>query len=217
MEAEWITLMVSCALAVTYGAFYCWSDNISTVRTVVKTGGVLALAVTAFLAGGPMVLVFALAISAAGDAFLAGQNEKWLLPGMAAFFAAHVAYIALFLELGATVPAGTGALLGVQAGMIGPLIAFLYWVSKSAGNLAWPGRAYGVAILAMGLLAVSLWSDYPLVTVGAQAFILSDMLLSVELFKPRKDARKSVPQSLVIWGAYFGGQLMIALGILQMV
>lgn len=217
MTPDKIALIIGCGLALAYGAFYCWSDVTSPIRTLVKAGGVVCLSLAVLSAGGPLLLAGALAVSAIGDAFLAGDDEKWLLPGMGAFFAAHVAYIVLFMQFGGAVPADAALLVGIQFGIVLPLLCFLYWVSKSAGELQWPVRAYGVVILIMGILATSLWPEYPLVAIGAGAFILSDMLLSIELFKKPDGAPKSLPQSLAIWATYFGGQLMIALGILQMV
>ncbi|TIS81761.1 MAG: lysoplasmalogenase, partial [Mesorhizobium sp.] len=69
-------------------------------RSAAKTLAVALLAALAVMQGSPPLLVAALALSAAGDAFLSQDGEKAFLAGLASFLAAHVAYVALFLNAG---------------------------------------------------------------------------------------------------------------------
>src|ERR1700759_1338414 len=73
---------------------------VSTWRTLAKTAAVAALAVLSYVSGAPVAMTIALVLSALGDAFLAGEAERWLPAGLAAFLAAHVAYIWLFVHDG---------------------------------------------------------------------------------------------------------------------
>ena len=69
-------------------------------RTIAKTLAVSLLGVVAMLAGGPVLLVIALLLSAAGDAFLAHTGERAFLAGLASFLAAHIGYVLLFAGTG---------------------------------------------------------------------------------------------------------------------
>src|SRR5690606_24910031 len=67
-------------------------------RTAVKAGSVALLAALAFEAGGPLLLVAALALSALGDAALAQEKDRFFLAGLVSFLLAHIAYVVLFLR-----------------------------------------------------------------------------------------------------------------------
>lgn len=81
--------------ALAYGFLYSFRGE-GAARAVLKVSGVAILALIAFASGAMWFLWAALAASAVGDAFLAGKQERWLLPGMAAFFLAHVFYVIVF-------------------------------------------------------------------------------------------------------------------------
>ena len=61
------------------------ADPPGRTRTMLKTLSVLGLALVALMGGGYLLLVLALALCAAGDAFLAQTGEKSLQAGMLAF------------------------------------------------------------------------------------------------------------------------------------
>ena len=67
------------------------------VGTVHDAGPVLLSVLPVFVG---FLLVAALVLSAAGDAFWSREGERALLGGLAAFFAAHIAYVVLFLRMG---------------------------------------------------------------------------------------------------------------------
>lgn len=202
-------LGLSIGLAAIYGAVFCYRGQ-SVPKALIKTVATLALAGWAWMAGGPVALVAALALSAAGDAFLAGDGDRWLLPGMAAFFAAHVAYVLLFWDM------MSGALatwqIGAQIALVMAAAGYLFWLLPYLGKMRFPVIAYTAVILMMGVGAIALAPTNMLVLAGALMFILSDAILARQLF--REPGRQNVPASVTLWILYFGGQVLIALGIL---
>ena len=89
MAGETAALAGAIALGVLYWMGWCWREDGGLPGLIVKTGSTALLVLFAFLAGGPWLLVAGLALSSAGDAFLAMDKpgeDKWLKPGMAAFF-----------------------------------------------------------------------------------------------------------------------------------
>lgn len=204
-------LIASLVLGAAYWAVWCYREK-GLAGLLVKTGSVVLLAAWAFLAGGPALLVAALAFSALGDAFLAGRAERWLLPGMAAFFLAHAAYVPLFWELGEggwIWPVKLG-----QAALVIGGVLFLRWLLPFVEpKMRVPVILYTGVILMMGAAGIALPGAYWLATLGALMFIASDVILSLLLFRQPKDQPANIPASLGVWGLYFGGQVLIALGI----
>ena len=180
-------------------------------RAVLKVSGVAILAAIAFATGGPWLLWAALLASAIGDAFLAGKPERWLLPGMAAFFLAHVFYVILFWQMG---QGGAGWPVKVaQAALVLGGAAYIFWLSPSLGKMRLPVIAYGAVILMMGAAALDLPIANWLVALGALMFIASDALLANELFRrPPGEAARKLP-SIALWFLYFFGQAAITLGV----
>lgn len=183
-------------------------------RTVTKTIAVLLLAFLAFDQNGPWLLVAALLLSAAGDAFLAQDGEKPFLAGLASFLAAHVAYVALFAA------AGDGALIiaepwraALAAAMLAAsgLLLFPLWPALDAG-LRLPVAVYTAAILGMGLSALTL--PVPVVILGASMFMVSDGILATEKFLlvPQSPHRRWTGKA--VWLLYYAAQILITLGVL---
>ncbi|MCU0883077.1 MAG: lysoplasmalogenase, partial [Hyphomonadaceae bacterium] len=71
-----------------------------------------------------------------------------------------------------------------------------------------------VIILAMGISALALppGMGTGVILAGAALFILSDMVLGVELFRLSATSRWRPFTSRVIWFTYYSGQVLIALG-----
>lgn len=198
-------------LGVLFWAGFCWRAGGGWVKVFVKTASTALLAVFAYMAGGPWLVVAGLALSSAGDAFLALDGEKWLKPGMAAFFLAHVAYVVLFWGL----PQADRNLLnlGAQIALVFGGVVFVRWLAPWLGAMRYPVFAYTAIILMMGAAALRLQPEYVLVTLGAVMFVASDMILSLQLFtRPAGEAPRLVP-SLAVWGLYFFGQALIAWGV----
>lgn len=210
-------LGLSTILSLVYEAWVC-NAPISWLRTAVKTGAILCLAALALNVGAPVLLVAALGGSALGDFFLSRDGDKAFLAGMAAFFAGHVAYIALFVTLGDGVGVIAArwqvpvALLVFAAGVY----AYL-WPDLEMFRL--PVAGYSVAIAAMGITAISLplsgWFLW--IVAGAGFFILSDTILAAEKFRPPKVAwfEKLAPH--LVWLFYWGAQVMITLGVIGVI
>lgn len=180
----------------------------SLTRTIAKTVAVGALAGLALHAGGPLLLVLALILSALGDAFLAHEGDVAFLGGLASFLAAHIAYAVLFLSTGpgfadASVP-GLLAVIVFGAGM-GTLMV------RKAGPLALPVAAYVLAIAVMGLGGVTLGG---LVLLGAALFMASDAILGSEKFLMPENSPARRLTSPAVWVLYYAGQVLITLGLL---
>jgi uncharacterized membrane protein YhhN len=179
---------------------------------LLKVSGVVILAAVAFASGGPWLLGLALAASAIGDAFLAGKPERWLVPGMAAFFLAHIFYVVLFWSLRA---ADVNVITTVlQTILVLGGAAYIFFLSPSLGALRGPVIAYGCVILIMGAAALALPAAYWLTTAGAMMFIASDALLANELFRRPAGAEPRKLPSVALWLLYFFGQAAILIGLL---
>lgn len=202
-------LIAGASFAAVYGAVMVRRAP-SLPRTIAKTAATVCLAIAAFQLGGPVLLIAALGLSALGDAFLAmGEGDAFLLPGMGAFFAAHVAYVVLFWQSGL---AYSQPLMMLAAILVFAALAFLIWLRPKLGNMQIPVLAYGAVIAAMGALAIHLPAEYRLATWGAMAFIASDAILSLELFVMKPDAKVKAVTSPLLWALYWGGQALILLG-----
>lgn len=195
-----------CALL--YGVFFSNSAP-SLPRVVVKTAATALLTLWAYYSGAPLLIVMALAFSTLGDGFLGASEEKYLLPGMAAFFIAHAAYVPIFWEHAAE--ARTAFILGAQIIITlgGALFvrAMLPWIDKA---MRLPVLAYAIIILIMANGALRLEPALWLATVGALAFVTSDLILTVELFRLKPDAPVKRLTARAIWFLYYGGQAAIA-------
>ncbi len=199
--------------ALAYGFVFSFRGD-GPARTFLKVSGVLILAGIAFAAGGPWLLWGALFASAVGDAFLAGKPERWLLPGMAAFFLAHVFYVVLFWQLG---EAGEGWSLPVKIAQTALVVAgafYIRWLVPWIGKpMRLPVILYGAVILMMGAAAIALPGAFWPVTIGALMFIASDSILAHQLFCRPAEAPPNKLASYAVWFLYFFGQAAIMLGI----
>ena len=200
--------------ALAYGTFFL-SRRASPLRTVLKTLPVGALAVAVLANGAPWPLVAALALSALGDAFLAGDGERWLPPGLGAFLLAHLAYVWLFVDniLDANLfwPAEGAPSLAARGlaclAVVGAAALMLRWLWSSLGGLRPAVLAYVAAIVAMVVSSFWLVTGYVAVMVGAVLFFASDAILSAQIFRKRL---KSTAGRVAVWGLYFVAQVLIA-------
>lgn len=185
------------------------------MRSVVKTLAVALLAVLAFVQQGPLLLIGALALSAAGDAFLSRDGERAFLAGLASFLAAHVLYIALFASWGAGPAvlfsemwrAGIALLMGLAA-----LTMIALLLPRVAAGLRLPIIAYVAVILVMGLAALTT-NSLPVIS-GAILFKVSDGILATERFLLSAVSPARVPMRYAVWVTYYAAQLLITLGFL---
>ncbi|MCU0733034.1 MAG: lysoplasmalogenase [Hyphomonas sp.] len=176
--------------------------------------GILILAGIAYAAGGPWMLWAALIASAVGDLFLAGKPERWLLPGMGAFFLAHVFYVVLFWQLGEGTGSGWPVKIAQAALVFGGAFYIRWLVPWIDAKMRVPVIVYGAVILMMGAAAIALPSVYGLVVAGALMFIASDSILAHQLFYRPVDAPPSKAASYAVWFLYFFGQAAITFGLI---
>ena len=206
------TLLFSLAAAVVYGLILNTRETL--LRSAAKTLAVALLAALAFVQGGPLLLIAALALSALGDAFLSRDGEKAFLGGLASFLAAHLAYIALFWLAGAGLEPLSqpwrGALAVVMAAFAATML-FMLW-RRVGPDLRLPVAAYAAAILGMGISALTL--DNVWVIMGAVLFMASDGLLAAEKFLVAAISPHREWMRYAVWALYYAAQLMITLGFL---
>ena len=184
-------------------------------RTLVKTGSTALLALLAFIEGSPALLVAALVLSAAGDAFLAQDGEKAFLAGLASFLAAHIAYVALFLSAGdrLEILAGEPWRAALAAVAIAGAVVLMRRLLPAAGpGMRVPVAAYAAAILAMLLAAATVPS--PVIVAGAALFVVSDSLLASGRFLLAPESAGQRPVGAAVWIFYYLAQAAITLGFL---
>jgi uncharacterized membrane protein YhhN len=174
-------------------------------KSAIKTGSVAALALAGAGMAPPPLIVIGLASGAIGDFCLSRDGKGAFLAGMAAFALGHLAYAAAFAQAGAGAPVIAMIVIAVL------LLSTEFWLAPNAGDLRWPVRLYAVVIGAMGVAAASLPPGLHWIVAGAALFILSDILLSLQLFVIRDEGAK-LWLGRVLWPAYWTGQALILLG-----
>ena len=182
---------------------------------ILKTIPVAAMALVAKDAAAPVALIAGLALSALGDFLLAYKGDRAFLAGLAAFLAAHIAYIWLFLG-----GAGDGAfVLPAEAWRLAGAIAIAIHAANMArllipavGNaMRLPVLAYLLAITLMGVSGAV--HATPHVFAGVVLFIISDTFLATGRFLVADDSRHKKWLGLAVWITYIAGQMLILTGI----
>lgn len=174
-----------------------------------KGAGVSLLAVYAALNAKSLngwLLALVMAFGALGDMLL---ETHGLVVGALAFLAGHLTAIGLYLRNRR--PALPGADRAVAAAIVVGV--------TTAAYLLPPDRAGAglVAFYALGLaaMAAAAWlSRFPraLVAAGALMFCVSDLLIFLRTGRPALDI---FPMGLAVWGLYFAGQALIAVGVVR--
>ena len=178
----------------------------------IKTVPVVLFAVIALRLQAPWLLVAGFGFSAFGDFCLAFDGEKPFLGGLSAFFAAHIAFIALFVTRGGDMiwldePSRLvlGAVLIVHSLLMARRLA-----GAVPAALKYPVFAYIGVITLMGLAAAAYGSS--IVLAGALFFALSDTLLAIRNFiLADNDPRRSLTDGGV-WVTYIVAQALILFG-----
>ncbi|MGR3714907.1 MAG: lysoplasmalogenase family protein [Shimia sp.] len=200
-------LAIGLLAALIYAVFFCHRPP-SRAKTIVKAIPMPAFAAAAAISFGHPAVVIALLLSAVGDIALARDGERPFLVGLIAFACAHVAFIVHFWMLGS-------APLTAPWFAIAAILVFAFsterWLIPFAGDMRWPVRVYVVLIALMGVTALGL-PALPLATLGAFAFLASDTLLSLQLFRMSDTSRWQRPVSIALWVLYAGGQFLILAG-----
>ena len=152
------------------------------------------------------LLAWAFGAAALGDMALEIETDR--LIGGLLFFAYHVMAMGVYLRnrrprLARSQKAAVVAML-----LLTPVIAWLLPADRAeAANI-------GIYPLALGAMAASAWASvFPRYRVGAGAvlFLLSDLLLFVEM----GPLQGSLVSAVLVWPIYYLGQLLIAVGVAQ--
>ncbi len=196
--------------AITAGVSYIGSwflDLPPTASVVWKGAGVVLLAIfAATRARGTdgWLLVFVMAFGALGDVLL---ETHGLVVGALAFLIGHLAAIALYLRNRDPQLSIRHLGLGLTIIPVVTVTAFLLPPDRAGAGL--------IALYALGLAAMAsaAWiSRFPRLLVGAGAlmFVGSDLLIFLRTGRPALDV---FPLALAVWGLYFAGQTLIAVGV----
>ena len=214
-----VLAVAALAAALVYWLRYCTRDDPGATGAAVKAASTTLMAAILWLAvaqgQGLWPIALGLTLGALGDWFLARRGQAAFLAGMAAFAAGHLAYaggmLARSAELG---PDGWTGAEGIAAGLLAVLLASTpVWLLPRTGALRAPVAGYVAMIGLMGLAAILLPAHPGQggLRLGAALFILSDLMLALQLFVV-KDAATRRRLALALWPAYWAGQVLIALG-----
>lgn len=205
-----VALASAAALALIYAVVFARSPP-SWPKTAIKTWAVVALALGGIGFGAPGWVIGGLALGAVGDFCLSRSGLSAFLAGMAAFGLGHLVYAAGFYR-----PDGLSGALWLGAPIALLALSTELWLAPHTGSLRWPVRAYVVIITAMALAALTLGATGGIVIVGALLFLVSDLLLALDLFVLADGASRLRPVlQVTLWVAYWGGQALILLGSLS--
>jgi|SRR5215217_790989 len=182
----------------------------SALRTIVKTLAVGLLTVLAIMQGAPWLLIAGLALCALGDAFLAGNPKRWLTFGLLAFLLGHGLYIFLFTGLrDPRVEPGALQLAALAAVALGAVLMLAHlW--KALGPMRPAVILYVIAIAVMTGSSFLLSADYWPVMVGSIAFMASDAILAINLFRDEQLFGSRRATDWAVWFLYYGAQVGIA-------
>jgi uncharacterized membrane protein YhhN len=218
------TAMMSLAAAVAYWLVFATRAVKGTAGAVVKTAstGLLAALLAGLVLATPVggwfwLIPLGLALGALGDLLLALGGTRRFLGGVAAFGLGHLAYAAGLLWRSGEI--GFDGVSWPEALALALLLALLasteVWLAPRTGDLCPPVRGYVGLIGLLGGTAILLPASLGQVELrlGAGLFILSDLLLALQLFVVRKPGVRWT-LALALWPAYWVGQVLIAWGAL---
>lgn len=204
-SSRFALLLVGLAAAVIYAVIYCYRGP-SVAKTVVKAVPLLSFGLAGLLTYAHPLVVGGLFLSAIGDIALSREGEKPFLVGLIGFALAHVLYIVHFWGLAG----GLDVSLSVLLVMIFAASTEV-WLTPHTGEMKWPVRVYVILMSLMGMTALGL-PGMQLAVIGAFAFMASDTILSIQLFRMSETSRWQVPASVTLWVLYVGGQFAILAG-----
>lgn len=202
-----VVLWAAILAGTTYVASWFWPDLPPAASVAWKGAGVALLAVYAGLEARRLdgwLLAAVLAFGALGDVLL---ETHGLVVGAVAFLAGHVTAIWLYRRNSRPHPRRLDGGLAVAIVVAIPVIAYLLPPDRTgAGSIA----LYALGLAAM--TAAAFLSRFPrtLVFAGAAMFTVSDLLIFLRTGRPALD---NFPMGLAVWGLYFGGQALIAVGV----
>jgi uncharacterized membrane protein YhhN len=194
-------------------------------RSGIKTLPLSLFACVALLGGGPVWLIAGLILSALGDFALSctgsdtrsdteqsrtgsGSAEHAFLLGLVSFALAHLCYAIMFWGSVEAVSWPALASLAVLA------LSTEVWLAPYTGALRGPVRGYVLLICVMTVLALSLPAGLRLASLGAVLFLCSDLILSLQLFRMRRNTWQARCAGYLLWGFYILGQGAILFAVL---
>jgi uncharacterized membrane protein YhhN len=148
----------------------------------------------------------AMALSGAGDiALLAAESaERWFVPGMGAFAAAHACYITALARSGAA----RGVRPRVAAGYAALWAVLIVALWRNLGGLRVPVAAYSLLLVSMAVLASG---RNRAAAAGGALFVVSDALIACGLA-----GINAVPgQESAVMPTYVAAQFLLAAGFLR--
>lgn len=199
--------------AAIYGAMI--PAGISGVRSLFKTAPLVLFSLAAWQASAPAFLTAALVFSALGDLALSRAGRASFLFGLSSFALAHILYCLAFLgQSGLPLwDAFTAHPLGAVA-LLALALSTEMWLAPHTSTLRWPVRAYVAIISLMMLSVLTLPATFAIATLGAALFVLSDMILSLRLFRMVDSSVRAVWASRAVWFFYIFGQSLILWGLI---
>lgn len=211
-----ILVVTAFVLAFTYLVGFCYRPP-SFLKSLVKTGSVGLLAGAAFVAGGHLALIIALALCALGDALLSLGSRHGLMMGIGAFALGHIGFIAAFLLHPLAQPALAFAMphIWILGAMVVFAVGMAVFLFPRAGSLRFAVMGYLPIIAGMGIASLILPQHDALVLVipGAFLFVFSDFVLSFELFVLQNDSKWRRITPFVVWTTYWTAQLFLLAGL----
>ncbi|MCF6322318.1 MAG: lysoplasmalogenase [Rhizobiaceae bacterium] len=205
-------LLIASIIALIYGIF-ALPRKPGLFRSLLKTLPVLILAFVAFIEEGPALLIAALALSAAGDAFLSRNGNTAFLAGLVSFLSAHLAYVALFLTYPSPSQPAMIIIIAVWAITALIILAALASLWRHLAEMKIPVIIYTLVIGAMNIAAWASGQEI-LLLAGVALFVFSDLVLAHEMFVWKNPSVKKIA-SRAVWFSYFPAQLIILVSFLQ--
>lgn len=189
------------AMALAYGIRFVVGPP-SGPATLTKTAAVAALALAGGQSGASALIVAGLALGACGDFCLSRPGKVAFLVGMGAFGLGHLAYATAFWH-------AAGVSLVTVLPVLVLALSTEVWLAPHTGDLRWPVRAYVLIISAMVIAALSLGGAQIRLCIGVGLFLLSDMLLALDLFVlGTRDPPRALLKRL-LWASYWTAQALI--------
>ena len=198
-------LLAGVVAAVIYALIYCYRGP-SAAKTIIKSLPLLCFGAAGAATYAHPLVIGGLFLSALGDIALSRDGERSFLVGLISFALAHVLYILHFWGLAGGLHISVAVLLVMIFAASTEV-----WLTPHTGELRWPVRVYVMLISLMGLTALGL-SGMTLAVIGAFAFMASDTILAIQMFRMSDTSRWQVPASVVLWVLYVGGQFAILAG-----
>ncbi|WP_343823243.1 lysoplasmalogenase [Psychrosphaera haliotis] len=153
-----------------------------------------------------LLLLGALAFSAAGDILLALPINNSFVFGLSAFFVAHVFYLFLICHYKKL----TFAANKMTLSFVTYFIVMMAFVLPKTDTLLIPVLFYMLVIFAMAMSTLGLKNQNPLITLGALTFVVSDSIIAINKFVVTVPA-----EGLSIMTTYYLAQVLLVMGFVK--